>query len=55
VSRGFARSRLRAAGRGETEPVASNETDAGRQQNRRVEMAIFANETLKAQAAKAGM
>ena len=55
VSRGVVRSRLRAAGRGETEPVASNETDAGRQQNRRVEMAIYANETLKAQAAKAGM
>ena len=50
VSRGVDRSRLRAAGRGETEPVASNDTDAGRQQNRRVEMAIFANETLKTQA-----
>ena len=50
VSRGVARSRLRSAGRGETEPVASNETDAGRQQNRRVEVAIFANETLKTQA-----
>ena len=54
VSRGVDRSRLRAAGRGETEPVASNDSDAGRQQNRRVEMAIFANETLKAQAARAG-
>jgi outer membrane protein OmpA-like peptidoglycan-associated protein len=50
VSRGVARSRLRAAGRGESEPVASNDTDAGRQQNRRVEVAIFANETLKTQA-----
>jgi outer membrane protein OmpA-like peptidoglycan-associated protein len=50
VSRGVARSRLRGAGRGETEPVASNETDAGRQQNRRVEVAIYANETLKTQA-----
>jgi outer membrane protein OmpA-like peptidoglycan-associated protein len=52
VSRGVARSRLRAAGRGESEPVAANDTDAGRQQNRRVEVAIFANETLKAQAAR---
>ncbi|NUO39732.1 MAG: OmpA family protein [Gemmatimonadaceae bacterium] len=50
VSRGVARSRLRGAGRGETEPVASNETDAGRQKNRRVEVAIYANETLKSQA-----
>jgi outer membrane protein OmpA-like peptidoglycan-associated protein len=52
VSRGVSRARLRAAGRGESEPVAANETDAGRQQNRRVEVAIFANETLKAQAAR---
>jgi outer membrane protein OmpA-like peptidoglycan-associated protein len=52
VSRGVDRARLRAAGRGETEPVASNDSDAGRQQNRRVEMAIYANETLKAQAAR---
>jgi outer membrane protein OmpA-like peptidoglycan-associated protein len=52
VSRGVDRARLRAAGRGESEPVASNDTDAGRQQNRRVEMAIYANETLKAQAAR---
>jgi outer membrane protein OmpA-like peptidoglycan-associated protein len=50
VSRGVSRARLRSAGRGETEPVASNDTDAGRQQNRRVEVAIFANETLKTQA-----
>ena len=54
VSRGVARSRLRGAGRGESEPVASNDTDAGRQQNRRVEVAIYANETLKAQAARSG-
>jgi outer membrane protein OmpA-like peptidoglycan-associated protein len=52
VSRGVARTRLRGAGRGETEPVASNETDAGRQQNRRVEVAIYANDALKAQAAR---
>jgi outer membrane protein OmpA-like peptidoglycan-associated protein len=52
ASRGVDRTRLRATGRGKTEPVASNDTDAGRQQNRRVEMAIYANETLKAQAAR---
>jgi outer membrane protein OmpA-like peptidoglycan-associated protein len=52
VSRGVTRARLRAAGRGESEPVATNDTDAGRQQNRRVEVAIYANETLKAQAAR---
>jgi len=35
--------RLRTYGRGESEPVAENATETGRQQNRRVEVAIFAN------------
>lgn len=39
--------RLRAEGRGEDEPVASNDTEAGRQQNRRVEVVIFAGDKLK--------
>jgi len=34
--------RASTAGRGESEPIAVNDTDAGRQQNRRVEIAIFA-------------
>lgn len=38
VSRGIARERISAAGRGESEPVASNATAAGRQLNRRVEV-----------------
>lgn len=52
VSRGVSRARLRPTGRGETEPVATNSTDMGRQQNRRVEIAIFANDSLKASAMK---
>lgn len=36
--------RIEAVGRGESEPVDTNETDAGRQENRRVEIAIFASE-----------
>lgn len=52
AAQGVARERLRAVGRGETEPVASNETDAGRQQNRRVEVAIYANESLRTQASR---
>jgi outer membrane protein OmpA-like peptidoglycan-associated protein len=52
VGRGVSRARLRGAGRGETEPVAANDTDAGRQKNRRVEVAIYANDTLKSQAAR---
>ncbi|HSA54185.1 MAG TPA: OmpA family protein [Gemmatimonadaceae bacterium] len=35
--------RLRAVGRGETEPIAVNDTERGRQLNRRVEVAIYAN------------
>ncbi len=35
--------RIRTAGRGELEPVASNETDAGRARNRRIEVAIYSN------------
>jgi outer membrane protein OmpA-like peptidoglycan-associated protein len=52
TSEGVARSRAEAAGRGETEPLASNDTEAGRQQNRRVEVAIFANEDFRKEAAK---
>jgi outer membrane protein OmpA-like peptidoglycan-associated protein len=39
--------RVRALGRGEEEPIATNETETGRQQNRRVEVAIFASEEMQ--------
>ena len=38
VARGIARERLNAVGKGEFEPIASNETAEGRQLNRRVEV-----------------
>ena len=47
ASLGVNPNRLRTYGRGETEPVAANTTDTGRQQNRRVEVAIFANEAAR--------
>lgn len=47
VSQGVARTRLAASGKGESEPVATNDTDAGRQQNRRVEVAIYASEAYR--------
>jgi outer membrane protein OmpA-like peptidoglycan-associated protein len=40
-------SRISTVGLGELNPIASNDTDFGRQQNRRVEVAIFANDKLK--------
>src|SRR5918992_3854863 len=43
ASLGVNQGRLRTFGRGENEPVAENSSDTGRQQNRRVEVAIFAN------------
>jgi outer membrane protein OmpA-like peptidoglycan-associated protein len=39
--------RLRAVGRGETEPIADNNTETGRQLNRRVEIAIVANAAVR--------
>ena len=49
---GIGGSRVSTVGLGESNPVASNETAPGRQQNRRVEVAIFANETMKSAAEK---
>ena len=52
-SLGVAGSRVSTVGLGESNPVASNDSEDGRRQNRRVEVAIFANDALK-QAAKNG-
>jgi outer membrane protein OmpA-like peptidoglycan-associated protein len=43
VSQGLASSRIQITGRGEYEPLSENETDAGRQKNRRIEVAIYAS------------
>lgn len=43
-------SRIETRGYGEEQPVADNTTEAGRSENRRVEVAIFANEELKERA-----
>ena len=41
VSKGANPSRIEATGYGESQPIASNKTDSGRQQNRRVEFTLF--------------
>lgn len=50
IGQGVISSRLSVIGLGELEPIASNDTVEGKQLNRRVEIAIFANEDLKAAA-----
>jgi outer membrane protein OmpA-like peptidoglycan-associated protein len=47
---GVTRDRLRTEGRGESEPVASNDDESGRQRNRRVEVAIYASEEWREEA-----
>lgn len=49
IGSGLDGGRVRAVGMGENEPIASNDTDAGRQQNRRVEIAIFASDEMQRQ------
>ncbi|MEX2527942.1 MAG: OmpA family protein [Gemmatimonadota bacterium] len=41
VANGLTRARVSTVGAGEDEPLAANSTDAGKSQNRRVEVAIF--------------
>ncbi|MEP7384734.1 MAG: OmpA family protein [Gemmatimonadota bacterium] len=50
ASRDVSRSRMRESGRGESEPVASNTTESGRALNRRIEVAIFANDKARSTA-----
>lgn len=52
--RGISSGRVRTKGYGETAPVASNDTEDGRSQNRRVDFLITANEKMKAEASKEG-
>jgi outer membrane protein OmpA-like peptidoglycan-associated protein len=46
-AQGVPATRIRTSGRGESEPVASNDSEAGMQQNRRVEIAIYASEAYR--------
>lgn len=52
VSQGVANNRIETKGYGESQPISDNDTDAGRQSNRRVEVAIYANKQMKKAAEK---
>lgn len=49
VTQGVPVARIKTAGRGETEPIAANDTEASMARNRRVEVAIFATDAYKEQ------
>lgn len=48
-SLGVPAARLQTQGKGESEPITSNDTEDGRQRNRRVEIAIYASEAYRNQ------
>lgn len=50
IAQGISASRIATQGYGETMPVADNSTASGKQKNRRVEIAVYANEELKEEA-----
>jgi outer membrane protein OmpA-like peptidoglycan-associated protein len=52
VVQGVNRDRVSTRGKGETEPIADNETERGRELNRRVEVAIYASQAYRAELAK---
>ena len=52
ATKGLVTRRFSVVGLGEAEPLATNDTDAGRAQNRRVEFAIVANEKMVQDAEK---
>ena len=54
MSQGVAGIRIATRGLGESEAIATNDTEAGRQANRRVEVAIYASKEARANAARQG-
>jgi len=47
VDHGIAEARLESEGRGEADPLVSNDTSKGREKNRRVEFLILEQDTTK--------
>ncbi|HMA44423.1 MAG TPA: OmpA family protein [Gemmatimonadales bacterium] len=52
VVQGVSRDRVSTRGMGETEPIADNDTERGRELNRRVEVAIYASKAYRAEVAQ---
>ena len=52
ITQGIADARMKVKGYGEKQPLASNDTEIGKLTNRRLEIAIFANDDMKARASK---
>ncbi len=52
IVQGVGRDRVNTRGMGETEPIAGNDTERGREMNRRVEVAIFASKQYRAEVAQ---
>ena len=52
IVKGVPSVRVEVSGRGESEPVQSNDSEMGRAANRRVEVAVFAGDQMKADAKK---
>ena len=52
INQGIGASRINTRGKGESEPIADNNTEEGKTKNRRVEIVIVANEKMKADAQK---
>lgn len=50
ISEGVAANKIKVVGMGETNPIATNNTETGRQQNRRVEMGLYASDQMKKEA-----
>jgi OOP family OmpA-OmpF porin len=44
VDKGVSKSRIRISWKGETDPIATNNTEEGREKNRRVEIIILTDE-----------
>jgi len=53
IRKGVDDARMKTIGYGERQPIASNDTDVGRQRNRRIEIGLYANDQLRQSTSKA--